>query len=193
MNGFNVCFKFIITWNFFFIFVNLPLRILTPYSAAFFVFSGVAFSKRATISTLVGSANLAAILNFTTHTIWAEILVVKEPIRELRCHYLVTFVYNKYTYATIERRHPDMADILHQISTIDKETFPLVNNMNPGLVEWSKCMYRKSDIGLVVVKKEMWLIDGRVSTRIFLLFPIARFRYLTKHYCTKITSRVSSL
>ena len=31
-----------------------------------------------------------------------------------------------------------MADILHQISTIDKETFPLVNNMNPGLVEWSK-------------------------------------------------------
>ena len=31
-----------------------------------------------------------------------------------------------------------MADILHQISTIDKETFPLVNNMNPGLFEWSK-------------------------------------------------------
>ena len=31
-----------------------------------------------------------------------------------------------------------MADILHQISTIDKETFPLVNNINPGPVEWSK-------------------------------------------------------
>ena len=60
---------------------------------------------------------------------------MKEPIRELRCHYLVTFVYNKNIYATIERRHPDMADILHQISAIDKETFPLVNNMNPGLVE----------------------------------------------------------
>ena len=67
MNGFNVCFKFIM--KFFFIFLNLPLRILTPYSVAFFVFSGVAFSKRATISTLVGSANLAAILNFTTHRI----------------------------------------------------------------------------------------------------------------------------
>ena len=60
---------------------------------------------------------------------------MKELIRELRCHYLVTFVYNKNIYATIERRHPDMADILHQISAIDKETFPLVNNMNPGLVE----------------------------------------------------------
>ena len=42
-----------------------------------------------------------------------------------------------------------MADILHQISTIDKETFPLVNNMNPGLVEWSKCIFRKSDIAWV--------------------------------------------
>ena len=58
------------------------------------MFSVVAFSRRATISDLVGSSNLAAILNFTTHRIWAEILVVKEPIRELRCHYLVTCVYN---------------------------------------------------------------------------------------------------
>ena len=34
-----------------------------------FVFSGVAFSRRATISASVGSANLAAILDFTTHRI----------------------------------------------------------------------------------------------------------------------------
>ena len=63
-----------------------------------FVFSEVAFSRRVTISASVGSANLTAILNFTTHRIWAEILVVKEPIRELRCHYLVTCVYNKIWY-----------------------------------------------------------------------------------------------
>ena len=63
------------------------------------MFCGVAFSKRATISTLVSSANLAAILNFTTRRIWAEILIVKEPIRELRCHYLVTCVYNKCNYS----------------------------------------------------------------------------------------------
>ena len=63
------------------------------------MFSGVAFSKRATISTLVGSANLAAILNFTAHGIWAEILVVKEPIRDLRCRYLVTCVYNNLLYS----------------------------------------------------------------------------------------------
>ena len=91
--------------KFFFIFINLPLRILTPYSVAFFVFSGVAFSKRATISALVSSANLAAILNFITHRIWAEILQ-KEPIRELRCHYLVTCVCNKlwYTMYSVYRR-----------------------------------------------------------------------------------------
>ena len=64
----------------------------------FFVFSGVAFLRRATISASVGSANLATILNFTTHRILAEILVVKEPIRELHCHYLVTCVYNNHYY-----------------------------------------------------------------------------------------------
>ena len=62
------------------------------------MFSGVAFSRRATISASVGSANLAAIFNFSAHRIWAEILIVKEPFRELRCHYLVTCVYNNGIY-----------------------------------------------------------------------------------------------
>ena len=62
------------------------------------MFSGAAFSRGMTISASVGSANLGAILNFTTHRILAEILVVKEPIRELHCHYLETCVYNNFSY-----------------------------------------------------------------------------------------------
>ena len=44
MNGFNVCLNLYLL-EIFFIFVNLPLRILTPYSVAFFVFSGCFFKK----------------------------------------------------------------------------------------------------------------------------------------------------
>ena len=39
--------------KYFFIFVNLPLRILTAYLVAFFVFSGVVFFRRATISIII--------------------------------------------------------------------------------------------------------------------------------------------
>ena len=84
--------------KFFFIFVNLPLRILTPYSVAFFVFSGFLLFQKEPQFLPWSPRQTSPRLNFSTHRIWAEILVVKEPIRELRCHYLVTYVYNDMWY-----------------------------------------------------------------------------------------------
>ena len=52
--------------------------------------------NHAIVSTSVGSANLIAILNFASHRISADSLLVQEPIRELRCRYLWTCVYNYY-------------------------------------------------------------------------------------------------
>ena len=68
MNCFNVCLIHSYL-KYFFIFETLPLKIFTPYLVAFFLFSGVAFSRTATISASVGLANLAAILNFSAHRI----------------------------------------------------------------------------------------------------------------------------
>ena len=57
MNGFSVCFELNNYLKYFFIFVKLTAKNLNSiFSCLFVFFFGVAFSERATISTLVGSA-----------------------------------------------------------------------------------------------------------------------------------------
>ena len=68
------------------------------------MFSEVAFSRIATISVFVDWANLATSLNFSTHRIWAEVLVKKKPFRELCYHYLVTCIYNNSNYHILRRK-----------------------------------------------------------------------------------------
>ena len=67
----------------------LPSNTFIPNFVAFFVFFGVLFSIKDFISSSVGWAKRSAILTFSTHGIWADILVVEEPIRGRDCSYPV--------------------------------------------------------------------------------------------------------
>ena len=60
MNGFSVCFELSLLEIFIYFRINLQLRILTSYLVAFLCFLELLFEKRATISTLVGSATSPA-------------------------------------------------------------------------------------------------------------------------------------
>ena len=48
---------------------NYTVMHLTPYLVSLFVFSGIAFSRRATVAVSVRWGHLAAILNFSTYSI----------------------------------------------------------------------------------------------------------------------------
>ena len=98
MNGFSVCFELIITWNIFLHFRKLTVKNLNSIFSCFSCVFWSCFFRKSHNFYLGRLGNLAAILKFTTQRIWAEILVVKEPIRELHCHYLVTCVYNIFNY-----------------------------------------------------------------------------------------------